>query len=214
MVRVRVKKSRAASPCSRGPGAVERPVPPNGACSSAPVVGRLLSTLTDTGHTDVAYRLLRQRTFPSWGYQIDRGATTMWERWDSIKPDGDFQDPAMNSFNHYAYGSVGEWMYANIAGIAPGAPGFEHILIRPRPGGDVKRASARFESLYGPITTRWESAPDGFELDVTVPANTTADVWIPATDPRDVSHTAATFLRMRDGCAVFTIEPGHHSFST
>ncbi|MBI0382736.1 family 78 glycoside hydrolase catalytic domain, partial [Streptomyces albiflaviniger] len=110
---------------------------------------RLLPTLTETGHTDVAYRLLHQRTFPSWGYQIDRGATTMWERWDSIKPDGSFQDVGMNSFNHYAYGSVGEWMYQNITGIAPAAPGFREIVIRPRPGGEVRSAEGRYDSLYG-----------------------------------------------------------------
>ncbi|MEK8142079.1 alpha-L-rhamnosidase C-terminal domain-containing protein [Streptomyces sp. M10(2022)] len=118
---------------------------------------RLLPVLTDTGHTDVAYRLLMQRTFPSWGYQIDRGATTMWERWDSIRPDGSFQDAGMNSFNHYAYGSVGEWMYANIAGIAPGAPGFRKIIVRPRPGGGVTQAEGRFDSVYGPVTTRWKA---------------------------------------------------------
>ncbi|MFJ7996333.1 alpha-L-rhamnosidase [Streptomyces sp. NPDC096310] len=175
---------------------------------------RLLPVLTDTGHIDVAYRLLLQRTFPSWGYQIDQGATTMWERWDSIRPDGTFQDAGMNSFNHYAYGSVGEWMYAHIAGIAPGAPGFRKIIVRPRPGGGVTEASGRFDSLHGPVTTRWKAADGGFRLTVTVPANTTAEVWIPTTDTARVRHGETRFLRTADGCAVYAAGPGSHHFAS
>ncbi|CAM5608833.1 Alpha-L-rhamnosidase [Streptomyces alboniger] len=174
---------------------------------------RLLPVLTETGHHDVAHRLLVQRSFPSWGYQIDRGATTMWERWDSIKPDGGFQDAGMNSFNHYAYGSVGEWMYANIAGIAPAEPGYGKVRVRPRPGGGVTRARARFDSVRGPITTRWEADSDGFSLTLTLPAHTTAEVWIPAEKASQVRHGAAEFLRMADGCAVFAAASGTHHFS-
>lgn len=174
---------------------------------------RLLPVLTDTGHTDVAYRLLTQRTFPSWGYQIDRGATTMWERWDSIRPDGSFQDAGMNSFNHYAYGSVGEWMYANIAGIAPGSPGFRKVVVRPRPGGGVTQAEGRFDSLYGPVTTRWKTDADGFALRVVLPANTTAEVWIPGGDERSAGQGSAKFLRLDDGCAVFAAGSGTHQFA-
>ncbi|MGS2586189.1 alpha-L-rhamnosidase [Streptomyces hebeiensis] len=177
---------------------------------------RLLPVLTATGHTDVAYRLLLQRTFPSWGYQIDRGATTMWERWDSITPDGGFQDAGMNSFNHYAYGSVGEWMYATIAGIAPGAPGFKKVVVRPRPGGVVTRAEGRYDSLYGPVTTRWKTDSAGFRLTVSLPANTTGEVWVPAgaaADGTDIAHGTARFLRREDGCAVFATGSGTHRFA-
>ncbi|MET7982898.1 MULTISPECIES: alpha-L-rhamnosidase [unclassified Streptomyces] len=174
---------------------------------------RLLPVLTDTGHTDVAYRLLGQRSFPSWGYQIDKGSTTMWERWDSIRPDGSFQTPGMNSFNHYAYGSVGEWMYANIAGISPGRPGYREIVVRPRPGGDVTSARATFTSVYGPVSTHWRQGSGGFDLTCAVPANTTAEVWIPATGPDAVSHTRATFLRAEDGCAVYRVGSGRHRFT-
>ncbi|OON71877.1 alpha-L-rhamnosidase [Streptomyces tsukubensis] len=174
---------------------------------------RLLPVLTDTGHTDVAYRLLLQKTFPSWGYQIDKGATTMWERWDSIKPDGSFQDAGMNSFNHYAYGCVGEWMYANIAGIAPAAPGFRKVTVRPRPGGGITRAEGRFDARYGAITTAWRKDGDRFRLDVTLPVNTTGEVWIPAGRAADVSHGSATYLRMEDGCAVFAAGSGTFRFS-
>ncbi|MFJ6700274.1 alpha-L-rhamnosidase [Streptomyces sp. NPDC091272] len=174
---------------------------------------RLLPVLTATGHTDVAYRLLTQRSFPSWGYQIDRGATTMWERWDSIRPDGSFQDAGMNSFNHYAYGSVGEWMYANIAGIAPAEPGFRKVLVRPRPGGGVTRAQGRYDSVHGPISTSWSTEGGAFRLTVSVPANTTAEVWIPAAKAQQVGHGAARPLRTEDGCAVFAVGSGTHRFT-
>ncbi|MFJ6569409.1 alpha-L-rhamnosidase [Streptomyces sp. NPDC091292] len=173
---------------------------------------RLLPVLTETGHDDVAYRLLHQKTFPSWGYPIERGATTMWERWDSIRPDGTFQDAGMNSFNHYAYGSVGEWMYAHIAGIAPGEPGYRHIVIRPRPGGEVRRARSRFTSLYGPIAVEWKAGRGTFELDCTVPVNTTAEVWIPAKDAGSVQHSGARLLRTEAGCAVYAVGSGEHTF--
>ncbi|MCX4680816.1 glycoside hydrolase family 78 protein [Streptomyces sp. NBC_01433] len=174
---------------------------------------RLLPVLTATGHTDVAYRLLTQRTFPSWGYQIDRGATTMWERWDSIRPDGSFLDAGMNSFNHYAYGSVGEWMYANIAGIAPGAPGFRKIVVRPRPGGGVTKAQGRFDSLYGPVTTRWSTGRKGFSPRVSFPANTTAEVWVPGGSSASAEGGSARFLRLDEGCAVFAAGSGTHRFT-
>jgi alpha-L-rhamnosidase len=175
---------------------------------------RLLPVLTDTGHTDVAHRLLRQRSFPSWGYQIDRGSTTMWERWDSIRPDGSFQDPGMNSFNHYAYGSVGEWMYTNIAGISAGGPGYREIVIRPRPGGDVTTARATFTSVYGPVSTHWRQRSGRFTLTCAVPPNTTAEVWIPAPAADAVTRTDGTFLRQEDGCAVYRIGSGTHRFTT
>ncbi|MFF2381982.1 alpha-L-rhamnosidase [Streptomyces sp. NPDC058108] len=174
---------------------------------------RLLPVLTDTGHTDVAYRLLQQRTFPSWGYQIDKGSTTMWERWDSIKPDGSFQTPDMNSFNHYAYGSVGEWMYTNIAGISAGRPGYREIVVRPRPGGGVTSARATFTSVHGPISTQWRTRSGRFALTCDVPPNTTAEVWIPTADPRAVTHDHGTFLRAEDGCAVYRVGSGTHRFS-
>ncbi|MGW7253604.1 alpha-L-rhamnosidase [Streptomyces sp. NPDC054834] len=174
---------------------------------------RLLPVLTETGHTDVAYRLLQQRSFPSWGYQIDRGSTTMWERWDSIQPDGSFQTPDMNSFNHYAYGSVGEWMYTNIAGISAGRPGYREIVIRPRPGGDVTSARATFTSVHGPISTQWRQRSGRFRLSCTVPPNTTAEVWIPASAPDAVTHSHGTLLRQEDGCVVYRVGSGTHRFT-
>ncbi|WP_399894608.1 alpha-L-rhamnosidase [Streptomyces sp. BBFR51] len=174
---------------------------------------RLLPVLTDTGHTDVAHRLLEQRSFPSWGYQIDKGATTMWERWDSIRPDGSFQTPDMNSFNHYAYGSVGEWMYTNLAGIAAGRPGYRETVVRPRPGGSVSAVRATFTSVYGPVSTRWRQRAGRFTLTCEVPPNTTAEVWVPASGREAVSRADGTFLRLDDGCAVYRVGSGTHRFT-
>lgn len=174
---------------------------------------RLLPVLTDTGHTDVAYRLLTRRTFPSWGYQIDRGATTMWERWDSLRPDGTFQDPAMNSFNHYAYGSVGQWMYANIAGISAARPGYREVLIRPRPGGGINSARATLTSVRGPISTRWTRKRGRFELTCSIPPNTTAEVWVPASATDHVTHAGGTLLRHEDGHQVFHVGSGTYRFT-
>src|SRR5690606_16869544 len=114
--------------------------------------------LTRFGYNDVAYRLLLQETYPSWLFQVKKGATTIWERWDGIKADGTFQTTSMNSFNHYAYGAIGEWMYKNIAGIQPvaAAPGYKDFIIAPRPGGKLTDASASLETVYGKIGSDWQ----------------------------------------------------------
>lgn len=141
----------------------------------------LLPELTDGGELELAYKLLTSTEYPSWGYSIMQGATTMWERWDSYKEGGTFQDVGMNSFNHYAYGSVGEWMYRYLAGIdtSPEGPGYKQIVIRPRPGGEIEWARARYDSLRGPIAVDWRIEGDAFTLKVAIPANTTARVYLP-----------------------------------
>ncbi|CAM5298914.1 alpha-L-rhamnosidase OS=Streptomyces microflavus OX=1919 GN=Smic_75320 PE=4 SV=1 [Streptomyces microflavus] len=137
----------------------------------------------------------------------------MWERWDSIRPDGSFQDAGMNSFNHYAYGSVGEWMYTHIAGIAPAEPGFRKVTVRPRPGGGVTRARGAFQARYGTVATEWTAERGRFRLAVSLPVNTTAEVWIPAATAGAVTHSGARHLRMEDGCAVFAVGSGDHRFT-
>ncbi len=114
-------------------------------------VGYLLPVLSSNGYSDVAYRLLEQRSFPSWLYAIDRGATTIWERWDGWTEENGFQSPEMNSFNHYSLGSVGEWLYRFVLGIdlAPGAAGFDRLVIRPHPGGSLTYARGSFRSVRG-----------------------------------------------------------------
>ncbi|SDT43619.1 NPCBM-associated, NEW3 domain of alpha-galactosidase [Paenibacillaceae bacterium GAS479] len=183
----------------------------------------LLAVLSETGYLDVAYRLLNNDTYPSWGYQIKKGATTMWERWDAIRPDGSFQDAGMNSFNHYAYGAVGDWMYQNIAGIQPDPanPGYKHIIIKPLPGGDLTSANGSYESVYGTIVSKWEKEGSVYKQNVTVPVNTTATLYIPAdskwavTEGSGFAHSAqgVQFVGMEDGNAVFTVGSGDYQFT-
>lgn len=145
-------------------------------------VGYLLPALTDNGKLDVAYTLLTQEEFPSWMYSIKHGATTIWERWDGWTAHNGFQTPSMNSFNHYSLGSVGEWMFRYMAGIEadPVEPGFKHAIIRPKPGGRLNQVKASYESLYGVIEVSWRlSESKTFQLEVTVPANTTATAYMP-----------------------------------
>ncbi|MFN2228377.1 MAG: alpha-L-rhamnosidase C-terminal domain-containing protein, partial [Anaerolineae bacterium] len=106
---------------------------------------------------------------------------TIWERWDGIKPDGSFQDAGMNSFNHYAYGAIGSWLYQVVAGIEidPRVPGYKHALIQPQPGGGLSSAKASLETMYGALGSAWELDQNAFRLDVTVPANTWATVRLP-----------------------------------
>ena len=137
--------------------------------------------LTATGHPAVAFRLLQQKERPSWLYAVTQGATTLWERWDGRTPESGFQDPGMNSFNHYAYGAIGDWLYAVVAGIEldPGEPGYRHFMLQPHPGGTLASARAKFVSPRGDIVSAWRSGPHRFDWDVTVPANATATARLP-----------------------------------
>ncbi len=143
-------------------------------------VENLLPVLAGHGHVDTAYRILQQPDYPGWGYMNSRGATTIWERWDGIRPDGSLQDPGMNSFNHYGLGSVGDWLYREVGGIAPAAPGYQRLLLAPKPGGSLTAATTSLTTAYGPVKTQWQRA-DGLTLRVTVPPNTTATVRVPGT---------------------------------
>ncbi len=167
----------------------------------------LLQVLADTGHLDVAYRLLNQDTFPSWGYPILHGATTIWERWDGWTEERGFQDPRMNSFNHYGFGSVGEWMYRNIAGIAPAEPGFRSVLIHPRPGGGLTWARGEYDSVRGRIATGWRLEDGRFSLRVSIPANTTASVRLPCPDPSQVTESDVP-VSEAEGVEAVTAEEG------
>jgi alpha-L-rhamnosidase len=142
--------------------------------------------LSDNGYTDVAYDLLLQETFPSWLYPVKMGATTIWERWDGIKPDSTFQNERMNSLNHYAYGAIGDWMYQVIAGINAGDPGYKHILINPQPDPRLEYAKARYESRYGRIESAWTLKDDKLIMNVTIPPNTTANITLPNATLSDV----------------------------
>jgi alpha-L-rhamnosidase len=141
----------------------------------------LLNVLSRFGYLDEAYRLLNRREFPSWLFPVTRGATTIWERWDGIRPDGSLQNPRMNSFNHYAYGAVGEWMYRVMAGldVDAGAPGYAHSLVRPMPGGGLTHVSATLQTRYGMLSAAWEIAGGTFQLTAVIPANTRGTICLP-----------------------------------
>lgn len=144
----------------------------------------LCKTLSETGNEDLAFMLLNRKKYPSWLYPVTQGATTIWERWDGQKPDGTFQDVGMNSFNHYAYGAIGEWLYKHVAGLDldPQHPGYKHFLLYPHPGGDLTKASAELKSMYGLIKSSWNLSKDQFTYEVTIPANTSATVTLPHAD--------------------------------
>jgi alpha-L-rhamnosidase len=148
----------------------------------------LCKTLSAHGYDDLAFMLLNRKQYPSWLYPVTQGATTIWERWDGQKPDGSFQDVGMNSFNHYAYGAIGEWLYRHVAGLDMDAetPGYKHILLAPHPGGGLTHANAEFKSLYGKVKSGWKLEGTDFVYEVTVPANTTATVTLPAANADQV----------------------------
>jgi alpha-L-rhamnosidase len=182
-------------------------------------VGYLCPVLTEAGHTDVAYRLLLNETYPSWGYTIKNGATTIWERWDGWTDENGFQSPNMNSFNHYSLGSVGEWLYRYVAGIDLGAPGYGRIVIRPRPGGGLTHARGEYDSVRGKISSSWKIEDDRFVLEVLVPPNTTATVHVPSADDvseggRPVDEAGGVeFLRVGEGETVLSVGSGRYEFA-
>ena len=186
----------------------------------------LLPVLSDYGYNELAYRVATQTDYPSWGYMVKHGATTIWELWDSDK-----KGPDMNSRNHFALGSVGEWYFGYLAGIRPDpkAPGFKRIIIAPKPAGDLTWAEGRIKSLYGPIHVRWEKQAGQFSLNLTIPANTSAEVSVPTfgksavtlregdtpllqAGKRLILPDGIRFVRMEKEAAVFEIGSGSYHF--
>ncbi len=141
----------------------------------------LCHVLSDNGYTDVAYDLLLQKTYPSWLFPVTMGATTIWERWDGQKPDGTFQTTTMNSFNHYAYGAVGDWMYRVATGIEidPLQPGYKHFYIQPKPTREWIYAKSSLNSPYGEIHSGWEIKEGIIKLNIKIPVNSTATITLP-----------------------------------
>ena len=122
--------------------------------------------------------MLLKEDFPSWLYQVKKGATTIWEHWDGMKDDGSMWSADMNSFNHYAYGAIGEWMYRAMAGIEadPEHPGFKHAILYPRIGGNLKYTAGKYHSIYGDVGVKWEVQGKQITLTVQIPVNTTAEI--------------------------------------
>jgi alpha-L-rhamnosidase len=157
----------------------------------------LMNQLCDYGYDDIAYTLLLSRRFPSWFYSIDQGATTIWERWDGYVEGRGFQDPTMNSFNHVAFGAVGEWMYSHILGIRldENNPGYRRFIIRPCPGNKLDWARGSYHSINGLIEVAWKKnvAEGKFILEINVPANTEATVILPDNKTRNAASGKHTF---------------------
>jgi alpha-L-rhamnosidase len=180
----------------------------------------LMRALSDNGRPDVAYQIASQRTYPSWGYMVEKGATTIWELWN-----GDTADPAMNSGNHVMLvGDLGIWLFENLAGIKPdpAQPGFKHIVMRPEPVGHLRFVRATHRSPYGFIASEWKKAPKRFSWNIVVPLNTTATVYVPARSAEAVKESGqpasrargVKFLSMENGRAVFEVGSGHYRFES
>ncbi|HXC97828.1 MAG TPA: family 78 glycoside hydrolase catalytic domain [Verrucomicrobiae bacterium] len=185
-------------------------------------VSYLLPVLTRAGKADTAYGLLQQDTFPSWLFSVKHGATTIWERWDGWTPEKGFQDPGMNSFNHYSLGSCGEYLFGYIGGIRPASPGFKTILIDPVIRDGLTWANTSFDSIHGKISTAWKLEGKRLMLEVEVPANTTATVCIPTRNIAGITENGqlvenaehVKFLRQEGGKAFFEVGSGGYKFAS
>ena len=180
----------------------------------------LMLVLSKIGREDVAYRLLHNESYPSWGFSIRNGATSIWERWNGWTPEKGFMDPGMNSFAHYSFGAVGQWLFENVGGIQPETPGYERILIRPRPGGKIDWARVEYESVRGRIATHWTRKDGRFHLEVDIPPNTTATIHLPAREGGRVTESGVPaaeapgleFTGWIAGAALFEAGSGHYAF--
>ncbi|MCW0481842.1 alpha-L-rhamnosidase [Gaoshiqia sediminis] len=176
--------------------------------------------LTDHGYADVAYKLLFNKRYPSWLYPVTQGATTIWERWDGIKPDGTFQTVGMNSFNHYAYGAVGDWLYKSVAGLNPDeqSPGYKSFFIKPWLHEELDFAKASYHSIYGKIVSGWKREGEKLILEVGIPANTKARIFIPCSDAASVTengkkltgHPDLTFIGQEAGRVIIEAGSGYY----
>jgi alpha-L-rhamnosidase len=183
----------------------------------------LLPALTKIGRDDLAMRILLNEDYPSWGFPIKRGATTMWERWNSLQPDGQFGPVDMNSFNHYAYGAVGDWMFANLGGLQALEPGYRKSRIAPIMGrSGLTEARCSQDTAFGRLAAAWTVSGANIELEADIPPNTTAVVHIPAKDAASVleggqpasDSEGVQFLRMENGAAVFAVGSGSYTFTS
>ncbi len=153
----------------------------------------LMRVLSKIGRNDVAFRLLHNKDYPSWGFEIANGATTVWERWDGYTPQKGFQDPGMNSFAHYAYGAVMGWVYQTLGGIDNAAPGFERIVLAPKMDPRLSWAKTSFESIRGTVRTQWWRAGSKSALSVEVPPNAVAEIHLPDGSVKNVGSGSYRF---------------------
>ncbi len=182
----------------------------------------LMLALSKIGRNDVAYRLIFNDTYPSWGFSIKNGATSIWERWNGWTPDKGFGDPKMNSFAHYSFGAVYQWMVENIGGIRSDSPAYERLIIAPQMDAKLTHAETRYDSVRGRIETRWSKQGGALSLSITLPPNTTGTVYIPAANDSVITEggqpvakvSGIKFLREEPGMAVYAIESGSYHFQS
>ncbi|MBU3913881.1 MAG: glycoside hydrolase family 78 protein, partial [Nanoarchaeota archaeon] len=184
--------------------------------------GLMMLELSRNGYHEQACKLALSRKMPSWGFMIDQGATTIWEHWNGWTPENGFQNPAMNSFNHYVFGSVGEWMMCCLAGLNhdENYPGWKRFIIRPRPDGGLTEVKAHYDSVYGRVASHWQWVGSAFTLNVSVPVNTVAVVYIPSEKPELIEEggmpvaeaPGVKLLKVEDGCAVYEVCSGTYCF--
>uniref|UniRef100_UPI00321801F7 glycoside hydrolase family 78 protein n=1 Tax=uncultured Draconibacterium sp. TaxID=1573823 RepID=UPI00321801F7 len=177
----------------------------------------LCPTLSAINRDDLAFMLLNRKEYPSWLYPVTQGATTIWERWDGQKPDGTFQSVGMNSFNHYAYGAIGEWLYSHVAGIQidENNPGYKHFYLAPHPGGGLNNVNAEYDSMYGKIVSSWKIENDKMVYNVEIPVNTTATVKLPETTIKELTmeDSLKPSAKQMDAEVVVKLGSGKYEFS-
>lgn len=168
--------------------------------------------LTSSGYIDLAYDLLLKTDFPSWLYQVEKGATTIWEHWDGIKTDGSFWSEGMNSFNHYAYGAIGNWMYKTIVGINQDEkrPGYKKSILHPRPGGGLTYAKGKIDTMYGPLSCAWDIRDNTMHVTVSVPVNTSSTLILDDVDSETLKENEQSLLERRGIRSIKTVDHAVH----
>jgi alpha-L-rhamnosidase len=177
-------------------------------------VGLICPTLTQIGRSDLAWQLVLTDTYPSWLFSVKNGATTIWERWDGWTPERGFQDPAMNSFNHYSFGSVGAWFYSGAAGIRADEshPGYKHFFLQPQFTPRLSHVKVSLDSPYGIITSHWHTKGDQLHYDVTIPPNTSAELVLPV-PPENVRQSGKPLAEKRGTVTRLPLVAGTYQFS-
>ena len=184
----------------------------------------LLPALTSIGRSDLAYQMLTKTDYPSWGYEISLGATTIFELWNSVNADAtvNTSQDGMNSLNHANFGTCAEWFYRGILGIDLLAPGFTKILINPQPGGGLTQAQGAYDSIQGQIASAWQLTNNIFTLNVAIPANTTAEIHVPTTNASVITESGVlassapgiTYVGFSNNAAIYTVGSGNYAFSS
>ena len=178
--------------------------------------------LTEFGYNDLAYKLLLRDQYPGWLYPVTMGATTIWERWNSMMPDRTIPDNGMNSFNHYSYGAIGDWLYRDAVGLHEGSAGFKTIIVKPHPGADFTHMKASQLTPYGRAEAEWQKRDGEFSLRVVIPANTTAEIYVPSASADSVTLDGkainaspdARVVGHADGYTRIAIGSGNYLFET